>query len=116
MLDDTLGWPRNGTGGIWRLAPVVIILAVMWLLTAVNLLLLQGAWLRYGVRPHDPSGVWPNLLFAPFLHVGLPHLLANSAPFALLGGLIALQSPWRFVLVSVVGAFVGAAVVWILAP
>jgi membrane associated rhomboid family serine protease len=113
---DTRSSTRKSTAIAFRLAPVVVALALMWLLTAVNLLLLQGSWLRYGIRPHDPGGLWPNLLFAPFLHVGLAHLVANSAPFAVLGGLIALQSPWRFVLVSVVGAFVGAALVWILGP
>jgi membrane associated rhomboid family serine protease len=101
---------------VWRLAPVVVALGLMWLVTAVNLLLLHGVWLTYGIRPHDPSGVWPNLLFAPFLHLGLAHLAANSAPFAVLGALIALQSPTRFVMVSIVGAVVGAAVVWVLGP
>jgi membrane associated rhomboid family serine protease len=99
-----------------RVTPVMVGLALMWLGTAIDSLLLHGAWLRYGIRPHDPSGLWPNLLFAPFLHLGLAHLLANSAPFAVLGALIALQSPWRFVLVSIVGAVVGAVVIWILGP
>jgi membrane associated rhomboid family serine protease len=56
------------------------------------------------------------LIFAPFLHVGLAHLLANSAPFAILGSLIALQSPWRFAVVSIAGAVVGGVVVWFLGP
>ena len=90
--------------------------ALMWLATAVNWLLLGGAWLRFGVRAHDPSGFWPNLVFAPFLHVGLAHLLANTVPFIVLGGLIALQSPWRFAAVTVVGAVAGAMVAWLLGP
>jgi membrane associated rhomboid family serine protease len=110
------GSMRKSTQITWRLTPVVVGLALMWLITAVNLLLLQGAWLRYGIRPHDPGGLWPNLLFSPFLHLGLAHLLANSGPFVVLGGLIALQSPLRFVLVSLVGAFVGATVIWIVGP
>ena len=68
---ESRGSARKSTDRIWRLAPVVVALTLMWLLTAVNLLLLQGSWLRYGIRPHDPGGLWPNLLFAPFLHVGL---------------------------------------------
>jgi membrane associated rhomboid family serine protease len=93
-----------------------VAVVVMWLVTMINLLLLRGAWLSFGIRPHELSGLWPNLLFAPFLHVGLAHLLANSAPFAVLGGLIALQSPWRFAAVSVLGAVVAATVVWVLGP
>jgi membrane associated rhomboid family serine protease len=98
----------------WRLTPVATLLVLMWVATAVNLLVVRGAWLAYGVRAHDPSGFWPNVLIAPLLHAGLAHLLANSVPFAVLGGLIALQSPWRFSLVTVSGAVIGAAVVWLL--
>jgi membrane associated rhomboid family serine protease len=101
---------------LWRLTPVVVALALMWLVTGVNLLLLHGAWLNDGVRAHDPSGLWPNLLWAPFLHVGLAHLVANSVPFLVLGGLIALRSPWAFVAVTVAGAIGGALVAWILGP
>src|SRR6516162_4053727 len=90
--------------------------ALMWLATAFNLLLLGGAWLRDGVRAHDPSGFWPNLLFAPFLHVGLPHLVANTVPFLLLGGLIALQSPSRFAAVTLAAAVGAAVVAWLIGP
>ncbi len=108
---DWLAAPRAAA---WRLAPVAAMLAAMWLATAINWLLLGGAWLREGVRAHDPSGFWPNVLFAPFLHAGLAHLLANSVPFAVLGGLIALQSPARFAVVTLAGAVGGAAVAWLL--
>jgi membrane associated rhomboid family serine protease len=89
---------------------------LMWLATGLNLLLLGGAWLREGVRAHDPTGFWPNLLFAPFLHVGLPHLLANSVPFLVLGGLIALQSTWRFATVTLAAALGAALVAWVIGP
>jgi membrane associated rhomboid family serine protease len=95
---------------------VLVALAAMWLVTGVNLLLLHGAWLAYGIRAHDPSGLWPDLLVAPLLHVGLAHLVANTAPFLVLGGLIALQSPSRFAMVTLVGALFGGLVVWVLAP
>ena len=101
---------------LWRLTPVVIALALMWLATGINFLLLRGAWLVDGVRARDPSGLWPNLVFAPFLHVGMAHLVANTVPFAILGGAIALQSPWRFVAVSIAGAVGGALVAWLLGP
>jgi membrane associated rhomboid family serine protease len=99
-----------------RLWPVVGMLVLMWLVTGVNLLILGGALQRDGVRAHDPTGFWPNLLFAPFLHVGLEHLLANSLPFLLLGGLIALQSPSRFLLVTLAAALGTAVVAWVLGP
>lgn len=98
------------------MAPVGALLGLMWIVTAVNWLVLGGAWLVDGVRAHDPSGFWPNLLIAPLLHAGLAHRVANSVPFAVLGGLIALQSLGRFVFVSAAGVVIGAAAVWVLGP
>jgi membrane associated rhomboid family serine protease len=103
-------------GVLSRLLPVVVMVALMWLVTGFNLLILGGAWLRDGVRAHDPSGFWPNLLFAPFLHVGMPHLLANSLPFLILGGLIALRSVWRFTLLTLAAALGAAMVAWVAGP
>jgi membrane associated rhomboid family serine protease len=115
-LVNTLTASPSRSGGFgWRLAPVLLALAVMWLVAGVNFVL-DGAWLAFGIRAHDPSGLWPDLLFAPFLHLGLAHLVANTAPFAMLGGLIALQSPTRFAAVSLAGAVVGGLIVWVLAP
>lgn len=99
-----------------RLTPVLLLLVAMWLATAVNWLLLKGAWLVFGIRARDLTGLVPNLLFAPFLHAGLAHLVANSAPFVVLGALIALRSPAQFVAVNLIGAILGGLVVWLLAP
>jgi membrane associated rhomboid family serine protease len=107
-------WFALPGAAMWRLTVVLVLLTFMWLATAVNLIVLHGAWLLYGVRAHDPSGLWPNLLFAPFLHAGLAHLIANSVPFVVLGGLVALQSTLRFAVVTVAGAVIGAGVVWLL--
>ncbi|MBV9580594.1 MAG: rhomboid family intramembrane serine protease [Chloroflexi bacterium] len=101
---------------LWRLTPVVIALALMWLVTGINLLLLHNAWQIDGVRARDPSGLWPNLVFAPFLHVGLAHLIANTVPFAILGGIISLRSPWQFIAVSIAGAIGGGLVAWLIGP
>jgi membrane associated rhomboid family serine protease len=101
---------------VLRGMPVLVMLVAMWVVSGVNLLLLNAAWLADGIRAHDPGGLWPDLLWAPFLHLGLAHLLTNTAPFAVLGGLIALQSPARFIAVSLAGALVGGLIVWFLAP
>jgi membrane associated rhomboid family serine protease len=107
---------RQRVDTLWRLTPVVVTLAVMWLVTAINLLALRGAWLIDGVRAHDPGGLWPNLIWSPFLHVGLAHLVANSVPLLVLGGVIALRSPSAFMAVTIAGAIGGALVAWILGP
>src|SRR5438477_4464534 len=108
------GWGDVLAVPLWRVAPVGLLLVLMWLVTAINWLVLGGAWVVDGVRAHDPSGFWPNLLFAPLLHAGLAHIVANSIPFAVLGGLIAVQSVWRFAAATTAGVVIGAAVVWLL--
>jgi membrane associated rhomboid family serine protease len=88
----------------------------MWLVTFINLVLLGGRWLTLGVRAHDPSGLWPNLLFAPFLHVGLAHLFSNTVPFLVLGGMVALRSLSGFVIVTLVGVLGSGLGAWLLGP
>jgi len=55
-MPDSRGSVRQSTDLISRLAPVGVALVLMWLVTAVNLVLLQGTWLRYGIQPRDPAG------------------------------------------------------------
>ena len=88
----------------------------MWCATLLNLVLFGGRWLALGVRSHDPSGLWPDLLVAPLLHVGLAHLVANTVPFVVLGGLVALRSPSQFVLVTLAGIIGSGLVAWLLGP
>jgi len=95
---------------------VGVLVVLMWLVTAANFAVAHGAWNVYGVRPHDPGGFWPYLLVAPFLHAGTAHLVANTVPLLVLGSVVALQSSWRFMGVTLAGALVGAVVVWLLAP
>jgi len=88
----------------------------MWLVTFVNLVLFGGRWFALGVRSHDPSGFWPNLLIAPLLHLGWAHLVANTVPFLVLGGMVALRSTSQFVLVTIAGIIGSAVVAWLLGP
>jgi membrane associated rhomboid family serine protease len=88
----------------------------MWLVTFINLVLFGGRWFALGVRSHDPSGFWPNLLIAPLLHLGWAHLVANTVPFLVLGGLVALRSTSQFVLVTLAGIVGSAVGAWLLGP
>lgn len=73
-------WSDRALGG---LLTVGIGLGVMWALEIFDTVL-GGALDSFGIHPHqvgDPQ----SLLFAPFLHVGFGHLIANSLTFAVLG-------------------------------
>lgn len=62
---------------------VALSLAVLWLVEIVDTVL--GHRLdAYGIRPRMVDGL-DGIAFAPFLHAGFAHLLANSTSFAILG-------------------------------
>jgi len=57
--------------------------AVLWAIQYVNWGL-ELELVRFGVRPREWAGL-PGVLFAPLLHGGFAHLLANSLPLVVLG-------------------------------
>jgi membrane associated rhomboid family serine protease len=81
--------------------------AVLWTVYLVNLLL--GGWLlRYGVIPRTDVGL-RGILFAPFLHVNLAHIVANTVPFVILGWLVTLRDQRHFLTVTAI-AMLGAGI------
>lgn len=95
-------------------APVLVLLAIMWILEALDWLL-PGSLDYYGVESRSTDGL-VGVVAAPFLHGGFDHLLANTVPFLILGVLVSWRSQrqfWWVVLVIVVGGGMG---VWLLGP
>lgn len=84
----------------------------MWLLEIVDLLLLGGSLDAAGIRPRTEGGL-SGILFAPFLHGGFAHLLANTVPLLVLGWLILLRSLRDFLWVTAVAALLGGLGVWL---
>ncbi len=58
-----------------------------------------------GIRPLEVDGLW-GIVFAPLLHAGWEHLMANTVPLLVLGFLMTLAGLSRFVWAT--------AIVWIL--
>lgn len=96
------------------LAPVGVMLAVMWVLEIVDTIA-GGRLDRFGIEPRDASGL-DGIVWAPFLHGGFGHLIANSVPFLLLGAAIAIGALKRFALVTVIVALVGGLGTWLTGP
>lgn len=60
--------------------------ALMWLIHIINLF--SNYYLnRYGILPREVSHL-TGILFAPFLHGSMFHIIANSLPFVILGVLV----------------------------
>lgn len=86
--------------------------ALMWVEETVDLLMFGGRLDAAGIRPRVPSALW-GIAFAPFLHGGLAHLMANTVPLLVLGWLIMLRSLRVFLAVTVLTAVLGGLGVWL---
>jgi membrane associated rhomboid family serine protease len=99
------------TNGLLAVAAMV---AVMWLLEVVDVI--AGHRLdAYGIEPRSAEGL-PEVVSAPFLHLGFDHLVSNTVPFAVMGAAIALSGAVRVLLVTAVVALVSGLGVWLIAP
>ena len=89
------------------------LLGVMW--AVENLDLLPFVHLdRYGIHPRSVRGL-PGIVLAPFLHAGFGHLMVNSLPFVILGGIVLLGGVRVFWSVTVFVILVGGLGVWLVA-
>ena len=70
---------------------------------------------QLGIRPHQISGL-DGILFAPLVHSGWEHLLANSSPLILLGTFALAAGTRRFLVATWIIAMVSGLGVWFLTP
>lgn len=82
-------------------------LAAGWAIFLLNGLL-GGALLTLGIIPRTTLGL-RGIVFAPFLHSSLDHIVANSFPFLALGWLVMLRDARHFVPVTL-AAMLGAGI------
>jgi len=87
-------------------------LAVFWAVFVVNTLL-GGSLLVFGVIPRTMIGL-RGILFAPFLHASLNHIVANSIPFLVLGWMVMLRDERHFIPVTVAGMLGSGLAAWLL--
>lgn len=91
--------------------------AIAWGLELFDLLVLKGGYNfgggldQYGIVPRNPIGL-RGILFAPFLHGGLGHLIGNTIPFLILGWLVMLRETTDFFVVSIISALVSGLGTW----
>ena len=91
-----------------------ITIGIFWVLELSDFFIFQGTLDSFGIIPHNPVGL-RGLLFAPFLHGGFGHLIANTVPFLTLGWLTMIQETSDFYIVSIVTMLVGGLGVWVFA-
>ncbi|MGK7879706.1 MAG: rhomboid family intramembrane serine protease [Crocosphaera sp.] len=88
--------------------------SIFWITELIDIFILQGRLNQYGIKPQSLIGL-RGILFAPFLHGGLPHLIGNTVPFLVLGWLVMLQETNDFWIVTALTMLVGGLGVWLFA-
>lgn len=95
-----------------RLAILLLPAAVMWVTEIADQVIFNGGLDRSGIMPRTLSGL-KGILFAPFLHHGFVHLIANTVPFLVLGGFVLLRGVGRFLTVTVIVCLIGGLGTWL---
>jgi len=93
---------------------MITLLCILWGLEVVNFFMGHDLSRLAGITPRTLSGLI-GIPASPFLHFSISHLLMNSIPFAILGGLICLQDKKLFIEVSLFVIVVSGLAVWLLA-
>ena len=93
---------------------ILSFVAIFWVVELLDLFVFHGYLNTFGIIPHSVIGL-RGILFAPFLHGGLGHLLANTVPFIILGWLVMIQETSDFWIVTALTMLVGGLGVWLFA-
>lgn len=91
-------------------------LALMWGIEIIDLVLKltgKGTLDALGIRPRNLGGLL-GLFTAPLLHGGFAHLISNSIPFFVLGGVALMSGIVTFSKVTLLVAVVGGLTTWLL--
>lgn len=105
---------RPALGRFGAAGPPLVLLAAMWVLETIDLAL-RGRLDGGGIEARELDGL-PGILFAPVLHGGFGHLMANSVPFLVLGTLVATSGRRTFWLVTAAVVLLGGFGTWLISP
>ncbi|MGI9239560.1 MAG: rhomboid family intramembrane serine protease [Verrucomicrobiales bacterium] len=70
---------------------ILSMVGALWLIELLDFLSGQRLEVLFAIYPRDPKGLL-GIPLAPFLHGDWAHLMANTLPFLVLGGLVILSS------------------------
>jgi membrane associated rhomboid family serine protease len=94
--------------------PLLLLVGAMWAAHVVDVVVPGLDLDVHGIRPRTVGGL-DGILWAPFLHGGFVHLLSNTVPLLVLGGLVLLRGRREWVAVTVFVVLVGGGLTWLLA-
>lgn len=95
---------------------LVGLVGLMWTLEIFDQVILRPFFQTtldfYGIIPRNLIGL-RGVLFAPFLHGSIPHLIGNTIPFIILGWLIMLREIRDFLWVTLIAGLISGLGTWL---
>jgi membrane associated rhomboid family serine protease len=89
---------------------------IIWGIEILDYLLFRGALDSYGIQPRAIDGLW-GILWAPFLHGGFGHLLANTGPLLVMGLILLASRPLpQFFTLSGLIVIISGLGTWLIGP
>ena len=96
-----------------RFKPLIILLALIWGVEAVNLVFGHGLAI-WGILPRHATGL-VGIPFAPFIHGSVAHAVSNTIPLIILGGLTLMAGQERFWEATILIILLSGGLVWLFA-
>lgn len=91
---------------------MTLFLALLWVIEALDQFVFRGALDQDGIVPRSVDGL-SGILWAPLLHYGWAHLIANSLPFLVLGFLVLAGGLGQFIAVTALVWLLGGFLTWL---
>lgn len=91
-----------------------VLVGLMWVIEFIDWLI-PIQFDVYGIHPRNLSWL-QGILIAPLMHGSWAHIMANTPPLLIFGGLIALQGVGDFWLATILSALVSGIGVWFISP
>lgn len=93
--------------------PSVYFVVILWAAFIIDAIVPGFSLLQYGIYPRNLDGLW-GILWSPFLHANLTHLIANTVPLIVLPAIARLAMSHTHILMVMMFGGVGAGVgTWI---
>lgn len=91
---------------------IVGFVAILWGVEIINMIM-QHNLNGFGIKPRNIIGL-RGVIFSPFLHGGLIHLIMNSVPMLVLGGFVAIKGEKTFFEATIIIILLGGLGTWII--
>ena len=89
-------------------------LLLMWGVEILDTFVFDDGLQRHGIEPRQLDGL-EGVLFAPVLHAGWSHIISNSIPFVVLGGLVMLSGVRKWISATAIITIGAGLATWLFA-